>query len=445
MQAEKFKLTANQQLIFNLVENTYNNYLITGKPGVGKSVLIRALIEEGLKDYTLAAPTGLAALNIGGRTLHSIFRIPVSDGIIDPEFNRFDLDDRALNNIRYNVKTLIIDEVSMVRCDVFDYIDRLLRYVKGVDKPFGGIQIIIVGDFFQLPPVVRREDIPQMTAAGYKSPFVFDALVFEDNFEVLSLDEVLRQKGDNKFIDLLDKARTGSCTFSHFKALNERVGKTDGLRINLCGTNKQADQINYARLAALPELTHQFNGKKFGEWPALPVEENLNIKVGAQVMVKLNAADRPPHHRGEFPSQVVNGTLGIVEKINDPLLDGERTVDLRLANDTVVTIYSKRWERKIKEKTFDAEAGKNVWDERVVASYEQMPLVLAWAISIHKSQGQTFDRAHIDASKIFAAGQLYVALSRIKSLAGLSLETPVDARKFWADKNVMRFFKTVLV
>lgn len=436
----EFQLTKNQQQVFKAVENSSKNFLICGEPGVGKSVLIRALTELGRKSYTLAAPTGLAALNIEtefarAKTLHSLFRLPVSGGIVAPNFNNFTIDDHTLKNIRYQIKHLIIDEISMVRADMFDYIDRLLRYVKDVDVPFGGIQIICVGDFYQLPPIVQGYEQKQMNDVGYESPFIFSSKVFNGNFSILLLDEVLRQKGDPKFIELLANARTGYLTAKNIGDLNRKVHAADDLTIRLCGTNAQADEVNTRFLSAIDAPPFQYIGEKFGEWPALPVDPQLTLKVGAQVIVKVNAADRPPNHKGKFESQVVNGTLGKVHEVLED--ETERRVIIETVKGAHVTVFTKRWERKVK--VFEDDE----WQEKIVASYTQMPLQLAWAISIHKSQGQSFEKVHIDARKIFAAGQLYVALSRCRSLNGLSLEGEVSARKFWANPKVVEFFETV--
>lgn len=446
----EFQLTKDQQKCFNAIEGSDANVLVHGKPGVGKSVLIRALVDEeggSRKTYALAAPTGLAALNIGGRTLHSIFRLPVSEGIIDPSFNKFPNDDRVIWAIR-NIKALIIDEVSMVRADSFDYIDRLMRYAKGNSLPFGGVQLIAIGDFYQLPPVVTRDEVPQLRNAGFSSPFIFSSKVFQGNFNTLILDEVLRQKGDLTFIKLLNSARTGEVTAAQMATLNKHVGLPDDIRIKLAGTNKQAEFINDSELAKINSPAIQFEAQKFGEWPADPVSQLLTLKVGAQVMVKMNGADRPNGVRGEFKSRVVNGTLGkVVEIIDKPAkhirgleeaeVDAIQKVVIQTDSGELIPIYRKRWERKIKE------PNGNDWEERVIASYEQIPLALAWAISIHKSQGQSFDKVHIDAEKIFAPGQLYVALSRCRSLAGLSLQSKVTTNKFWANRDVIRFFNEV--
>ncbi len=441
--AMEFKLKKEQQKAFEAVESSNDNFLIQGKPGVGKSVLIRALMELGNKTYVLAAPTGLAALNIGGRTLHSLFRLPVSGGIIEHDFNNFTMDDKVINMIRYNIKHLIIDEVSMVRSDMFDFIDRLMRFAKGYDKPFGGAQLIIVGDFYQLPPVVVGYEAKQLKDAGFESPFVFSSRVFNGNFKVIELQEVHRQKGDPKFLEILDSARTGEVTPKQAAVLNKQVSTSiSDLRIRLSGTNKQAEEINGGFLRGIAGEAQTFRAVKFGEWPALPAEEVLNLKIGAQIMVKQNAADRPPNFEGKFESTIVNGTLGKVVEIEvkeTPKDDNGATkpphVKIEIDGGEIVTIYSQRWERKIKERVGDK------WEERVVSSFEQIPLALAWAISIHKSQGQSFEKVHIDASKIFAPGQLYVALSRCRSLKGLSLASPINTRKFWANSDVLEFFE----
>lgn len=449
-------LTKDQRRLFDLVEQTNDNIFIGGKPGVGKTVLIRALTDFGAKTYYVGAPTGLAATNGGGRTIHSLFKIPVSDGILDPTFNRFTTDDRTVNHIRFNLRTLIIDEISMVRCDVLDYIDRLCRRVKNNDRPFGGIQVIAVGDFFQLPPVTKDRDLTELRNAGWASPFAFDAKVWQ-SFKAVELTEVLRQKGDPMFINLLHNARIGkeAITNKQLVALNDQVNPApDDIRIRLTGTNNQAEERNQSELAKLPEPTVTFRAETFGVWPmsggrpVYPCEEMLSLKIGAQVMVKRNAADRPPKHKGEFESKVVNGTLGIVREIFDGNVyhahsEGfepkEQTpyIIIELRDGTTATIYRRRWERKVKEKVGDE------WEERVVASFEQMPLALAWAISMHKSQGQSFDAVHIDASKIFAPGQLYVALSRCRTLEGVSLQARVSKEKFWANPSVLRYFETL--
>lgn len=446
-------LTKQQRLFFDRIENESGNFFLNGKPGVGKSVLIRALTTFGSKPWYVAAPTGLAALNAGGRTLHSLFGIPVSDGIIDPTFNKFTTNKTTIANLRYNLKCLLIDEISMVRADQFDFVDRLLREVKNRPEPFGGVQVVVVGDFFQLPPIVKANEKREFKDAGYRSEFVFDSDAFK-NFIILTLDEVLRQKGDKKFISLLHEARVGNVSTKNMVLLNDRVyDEPTDIRVRLCATNAQADEINLRELNKLKTKSVSFSAITYGNWPAYPADLKLILTTGAQVMVRKNRADRSPDHEGPFESDIVNGTLGIVTDIYDPSDRGAfRSNDeveilndrgdhpfviVQLSDESIVKIYVQRWERKIKEK--DPNTGE--WSETVVASFEQMPLSLAWAISIHKSQGQTFDAVHIDASKIFAPGQFYVAISRCKTLGGVTLESRINRNRIYANKRVIEFFE----
>ncbi len=443
---QKFKLTKNQRLCFNRIDQTNNNIAVLGKPGVGKSVLIQALIDESGKHFHLAAPTGLAALNINGRTLHSIFRPPMSEGIIPPDYDRYMNEfDRQFNNIKYNMHALIIDEISMVRADLFDFIDRQLRHIKDKDVPFGGVQMVIIGDFYQLPPVVRADEKKKLKLAGYESEFVFDSNAFKNGaFDILVLDEVLRQKGDDTFINLLSKARDGVGLLpKDLKPLNENVGHPGDIRTNLCTTNAKADAVNNSKLTAIDGDEILFTASKFGEWPTFPTEEILKLKIGAQVMVKQNKADVPPNGKKEDYelSKVVNGTLGIVTDIVSEEPEGHSGkffpyVEIETNSGDRCKIYRRSWERSIKSKN---ENGK--WEEKVIASFEQMPLMLAWAISMHKSQGMTLERVHIDFGGIFAPGQAYVALSRCKSISGVSLQVPAQTRHFYANEAVSDFYE----
>lgn len=443
---ETLPLTKTQQAIFDFVEDTDKNVFITGRPGTGKSVLTNALRQLGRKDYRVAAPTGLAALNVNGKTLHSMFRLPVSDGIIAPDYNKFSQIDNVVKFVRYQLRWLIIDEISMVRVDQFDFIDRFCRLVRNDSRPFGGIQVIAVGDFYQLPPVAKPDDVKALKAAGWESPFVFSSRLFE-GFETRKLTEVLRQKWDRKFVDILARMRVGELTPKDLAAINGLVEPDfEDIRIRLVSTNAEAFSTNSKELAKLGGEIVTFSATQTGVWPVkdnFPAETELTLKVGAQVMVKLNKADIPQGERGD--SDVVNGDLGIVEEIFDgqpdteegPGFDSEEPyVEVRLRkNDSVVKIWRRRWEYKVKEKI------GNDWTERVVASFEQIPLSLAWAISMHKSQGQSFEAVHINCEKIFAPGQAYVAFSRCRTLEGITLESRVNASKFFANKEVVKFFK----
>lgn len=421
-------LSEEQQRVFDLIEGSDKCQLIIGKPGVGKSVLIKHLLKNGQKYYVLAAPTGLAALNIGGKTLHSIFGIVPSEDIFEHDYNKFTNNPNVINFIQHRLNHLIIDEISMVRADMLDYIDRQLQAMKGNSLPFGGVQVIAFGDFFQLPPVANSADIKGLKAAGYESEFAFDAKVFAGNFQISILSQVHRQS-DPKFLGLLDAARNGKINAKHIQMVNSRIEQPTDIRIKLTPLNRQADVINQSELKAIKQPAETYEAIKYGYWPANPIDM-LTLKVGAQVMIKKNSADRPPAHKGPFESKVVNGSLGRVTELPSTQ---SPCIKVELDNGETVSIWKARWERKEKEKV------DGQWSERVVASYEQYPVQLAWAISIHKSQGQTFERCHIDPKSIFAAGQFYVALSRAKTLEGVTLEGPVSQRTFMVDKRVLEF------
>lgn len=428
-------LTSDQQTVFDIIENSSENIIVHGKPGVGKTVLIQALKEYGQKHYTIGAPTGLAAQLGGGKTLHSLFGIPVSKGIFTRDFNKFTNNPNVRNNILHTIKYLIIDEISMVRCDLLDYVNRLLQDVKQNAMPFGGVQVIAFGDFFQLPPVVNSEDRKQLKEAGYKSEFAFDAACFE-SFRPLILDKVLRQK-DLEFLKILHSARTGKINLTQLRNLNKRVEACTDIRVRLTAKNDQADTINLHHLRQINEPLREYHANSFGAWDKFPHDTVLTLKVGAQVLIKKNAADRLPNAKGGFSSEVVNGSLGIITELCEKTDDAPQRVMVKLRNDKVVPIYTNRWEQKVKEKIGDQ------WTERVIASFEQIPLQLAWAISMHKSQGQSFEFVHVDPVSIFTAGQIYVALSRARSLDGLSLERPVRERDFMTNEKVLRYVQQI--
>lgn len=419
------ELTVKQRQIFDEVESSSNNFLILGKPGVGKSVLINALVEQGQKTYTVSAPTGLAAINVGGKTLHSIFRLPIIENGIIPHNMPFP-DKRELGQL-YNVSALIIDEVSMVRADTLDYIDKLLRYFRNNELPFGGIQIILVGDFCQLAPVINAQSRKELKDDGYQSGFAFSAKAFTlDSFVVHELTEVLRQKDDLYFMDILNASRFGNITQKMLRDLNDLVGVPKPLAITLTATNKQADDINANEMARIQSPFVAYTSEITGEWPnALwPLPEIIRLKVGAQVMVRKNGADRDPDAEGEQVTTLVNGTLGVIESLDKTFLHlGGRKV------------YRQTFARTRKVQDLD---GK--WKMQTYATFEQMPVTPAWAISMHKSQGQSFDKVNIDPAKVFGAGQLYVALSRARTMSGLTLLSPVNKNMFMVDKMVKMFY-----
>jgi ATP-dependent DNA helicase PIF1 len=408
-----FDLTPEQQAIFDEVEGSSENFLLCGKPGVGKSVLINALRNKGQKAWYVAAPTGIAALNIGGKTLHSLLGIRPSQGVYTENFNLFTDNQAVQAFIEHRLWNLIIDEVSMLRADMLDFIDRQLKFIKKNEKPFGGVQILFVGDFFQLPPICNAYDKKELRQLGYESEFAFSAKCFR-NINVRFLHKVLRQT-DSDFVSLLHSIREGSVSATQIKRLNKFVKPCDDVRIKLCATNAQVFAINKHELSKLDgeEVIHEASDL-YGNWPEFPTDKTLRLKRGAQIIVKKNLPF----------TKLVNGTISLLQEI-----DSQRAV----VDD--YEIQRARWEQK--EKVFEG----NMWIEKFKASFVQLPVQLAWAISIHKSQGQTFEKAHISPQNVFAEGQLYVALSRLKTLEGLSLHSPIHSSHFKINKSVQNWYK----
>jgi len=426
----EFELTAKQKILFDKIEQTDDNFLILGKPGVGKSVLTNALRELGKKEYTIAAPTGLAAINVDGKTLHSLFKIPIIENGIIPD-TMIMPDKRELMRLS-SVSALIIDEISMVRADTLDYIDRVLKLFRNNTLPFGGIQVIMIGDFCQLPPVVFGLAKKELAAAGYASEFAFDSFVFNEmDMKIYELTEVLRQKDDLYFMEILNAARFGTLNEAMVRDLNALVGNARAKAITLTATNKQADEINTNEMRRLPSKIVTYHARVDGDWPEsmFPLPGFIPLRAGAQVMVRKNGADRDNEKEStdEF-YKLVNGTLGIIEETEQDIV---KLIDLP-------KVYRQSFNRSRKAVN---DEGKHRME--VYATFNQMPLTPAWAISMHKSQGQSFTDVNIDPSKTFAAGQLYVALSRARSMFGMTLLNHVNANKFTVNKNVMAFYESL--
>lgn len=428
-----------------LAEHTSSCVYLTGKAGTGKSTFLRYFTANTQKKYVVLAPTGIAAINVGGQTIHSLFGFPFEP--ITPKTQlpffpdvRYGEDGSVqkpahpTRTLIRNVDVIIIDEISMVRADVFDAIDRSLRANGGNPyKAFGGKQLIVIGDLFQLPPVLTNEQ-EKIFHTYYKSPYFFSANAYKEaNFVQVCLEKPYRQKPEERlFIGILDRVRENEATRDDLHALNLRhkpdfAPPPDQPYITLTTTNQLADRTNQARLDALPGEMVIYPGQKEGEFPALPTALSLELKEGAQVMFVRNDPAPPDVRRW------ANGTIGRIVTLHDEFAE----VDIEDGGKPRrVSVEPVVWEHV----SFTWDEQKEEITRKVLGTFTQLPLRLAWAVTIHKSQGLTFDRVVLDLGRgTFASGQLYVALSRCTSLEGLVLRTPVLAHHVITDERVSAF------
>ncbi|MCU1412191.1 MAG: helicase [Rhodoglobus sp.] len=418
-------LAPEQQAVFDAIETTLDNLFVTGRAGTGKSTLLNYLSENTSKQIVICAPTGVAALNVGGQTIHSLFRLPI--GVIADN----DIEQSAeLRKLLSTIDTLVIDEVSMVNADLLDAIDRSLRQARGRrHEAFGGVQVVLFGDPYQLAPVPGEGDERAYFGDHYRSMWFFDAKVWnETELTIYELTSIHRQH-EAEFKYMLNAVRHGGVTAEIAARLNEvgaRPKPTDGA-ITLASTNGIVTRINATELARLPgrvltakaEVSGDFGGRAF------PADEALELKLGARVMFLRNDT-------GQDGGRWVNGSVGTVTKIDATVwvdIDGERH-EVRPAI----------WEKfKYSYSPLTKSLRKDV-----VAEFTQFPLRLAWAVTIHKSQGKTYDRAIVDLGpRSFAPGQTYVALSRISSLDGLYMTRDLRPSDIIVDENVVRFMSRV--
>jgi hypothetical protein len=417
------------ELALDYVRETSKSIFLTGKAGTGKTTFLRQIMAEGGKRMVVVAPTGVAAINAGGMTIHSLFQLPF--GLHLPDSHRREEERRfsrqKLNLIR-SLEMLVIDEISMVRADLLDAIDETLRRFRSDDRPFGNVQLLMIGDLHQLPPVVKPEDW-QMLSRHYGTPYFFGSLALKrTDYVSIELKHIYRQS-DATFIELLNKVRDNRLDEATLRTLNSRYianfrPPAKDAYITLTATNAVAFDINTRQLAQLPGKPQTFSAEITGEFPtsSYPTEEKLEFKRGSQVMFIKN--DPQPE------KQYFNGKIGRIVKItNEAILvrcEGEQS-------DIAVT--PAEW--KNVKYTLN-EATKEI-EEQVLGTFTQYPLKLAWAITIHKSQGLTFERAIIDAQAAFAHGQVYVALSRCKSFEGIVLRSRIDYGSVKTDPVVQHF------
>ncbi|WP_216359260.1 MULTISPECIES: helix-turn-helix domain-containing protein [unclassified Pedobacter] len=437
------------EIAAKFVNYTAKHVFLTGKAGTGKTTFLRKLIQLTHKKAMICAPTGIAAINAAGVTIHSLFQLPfgaffpdAAAGIISQNitfnFNTPKTIVKHLNmqgnkrRMIQELELLVIDEVSMLRADMLDAIDFSLRYIRrNRNIPFGGVQLLFIGDLHQLPPVVKNDEWRVM-AGFYKSIYFFDALALQENPPVyIELDKIYRQN-DSVFINLLNNLRNNQITAEDTALLKQHFRQdfkpdTDENYITLTTHNNKADTINRERLTQLKTKSYFFDAKITGDFNehAYPNDKRLELKVGAQIMFIKNDMTAEKRY--------YNGKIGVVHHIEKDV------VEIELPEDKVVIQISPYTWENVKYKLNEA---TNEIDENVAGSFVQYPIKLAWAITVHKSQGLTFDKAIIDIGDAFAPGQAYVALSRLRSLKGLVLTSHLRETGLQQDQNIHYFSKT---
>lgn len=423
------------QTALKLIQYTHQSVFLTGKAGTGKSTFLRYICEHTKKKHIVLAPTGIAAINAGGSTLHSFFKLPFYPLLPDdPRFSVRRIKDflkytSSHQKIIKEVELIIIDEISMVRADIIDFIDKVLRiYSRNMSRPFGGKQLLLVGDIYQLEPVLKSEE-REILNRFYPNPFFFSAHVFRE-MELVSVElcKVYRQT-DPVFVGVLNRIRNNTAGMADLQLLNTRVDnnpdeKTDGMYITLATRRDQADFINEKHLAELPGDPIVFTGSIKGEFPesSLPTSMELRFKPGAQVIFVKNDMDR----------RWVNGTIGVITGIDE----GAQIIHVTTEAGKECDVEPEVW-RNLRY-TYNEEEKKI--EEEELGTFTQFPLRLAWAITVHKSQGLTFNKTIIDfTGGVFAGGQTYVALSRCSSLDGITLKKPVSRGDIFVRPEIVYF------
>ena len=416
---EKFVLTGEFKKLFEIIDKKKSNLFITGKAGTGKSTFLEYFRQNTKKNHAILAPTGITAIKAKGKTIHSFFKFP-------PRFITKDdvklLKDRKL---LLKLETLLIDESSMIRADIFDSIDYSLKINRKSTKPFGGVQIILLGDLFQLPPVVSGNDKEVIEKFYPQGEYFFNAKSYsEGNFLIKELTKIFRQS-DTNFINLLNKFRLAKVESSDLKLINERKVeknfKPPNGTIVLSPRNKKVDEINNTKLEEIKSKVFSYTAiiKDIFKESEYPVKKVLNLKVGAQVMITKNDSSEEKKY--------VNGTLATIEELS---ID---EIKLKI-KDKIITLPKSKWEK------IDYRLNGNSISPKVIGVFIQYPLKLAWAATIHKCQGQTFDQVAIDLDEgAFTHGQTYVALSRAKTIHGIHLLNDIKFSDLFFDKNVFKF------
>lgn len=427
---DNIEITDEYKKIYKLLDSGFPMVFVSGKAGTGKTTLIHYLKGKLNKNIVIVAPTGVAALNVKGATIHSFFRFPlriVTEDDIKEVRNRM---------VYEKINVLIIDEISMVRADLIDAIDQFLK-LNGptASKPFGGIQLLLVGDLFQLPPVVKKQEQDILEARGYASPFFFSAKVLQNcQFAPIELSKIYRQT-NTEFTEMLNRVRVGEELEQVIPYINQNCfNQSDDKSsiITLTCTNVAADQINKLKLNALPGESRVFVGQISGKFSIqddkLPSPLNLELKVGAQIMFTKNDEQK----------RWVNGSLGRVVGFKEDIIQVELVLESSRA---ILDVQKVSWESFAYEYDLLADKIKPV----VIGKYTQFPLMLAWAVTIHKSQGKTLEKVKVDLGNgAFAPGQVYVALSRCRSINDISLARPIYPTEIMCDQRIKRFYEALV-
>ncbi|MEO6305520.1 MAG: helix-turn-helix domain-containing protein [Bacteroidia bacterium] len=434
------EINSQFEYVLNFVNQTNQPIFLTGKAGTGKTTLLKHIRENTIKQMAVVAPTGVAAINAGGTTIHSFFQfafapfLPALNLEGQADFSKTSIASFKYNSLRLSIfrklELLVIDEISMVRADLLDQIDLVLRTTrKKTHLPFGGVQVMFIGDMHQLPPVVNHEEW-KLLSHIYQSPYFFDSLVFKNDPAVyIELEKIYRQK-DQDFIDILNKVRNNNLSMQGLENLNahykpELPNEFILDNITLTTHNQKADEINQRLLNALNDKTYTFKSKTEGIFNEknYPADEALNLKKGTRVMFLKNNTEK----------NYYNGKIGVVTYLSDSV------IKIKCEEDHAeIEVNKEAWTNvsyKLNKET-------KVIEEEILGTFSQYPLRLAWAITIHKSQGLTFEKVIIDAAHSFSAGQVYVALSRCRSLQGLTLSSKINADTLFNDKNILNFSST---
>ncbi|MGA2297624.1 MAG: AAA family ATPase [FCB group bacterium] len=425
----------------DLVKNTDKLIYLTGKAGSGKTTFLKFIKQTTTKKTVILAPTGVAALNAGGQTIHSFFKIPPSiylpnDFRLRTKAEPDDEDKRTIfDNFKYRkghknlilgVELLIIDEISMVRCDLLDVVDRLLRVFREREsEPFGGVQVVLIGDAFQLPPIAQNEQW-ELLKEYYETPFFFSSLVLKENKpQYIELKKIYRQH-DREFINLLNNIRINQVSKSDLDLLNSRfiptIFKNENLNyVTIATHNRIVDETNKRKLDELSSELKVYEAEITGDFPEsmMPTEQVLNLKEGSQIMFIKNDAEK----------KYFNGKIATIKKLENTKI----VVELPEGKEIDVKKYT--W-TNIKY-TWNKKAKKI--DEEIIGEFTQFPIKLAWSITVHKCQGLTFENVIADLSDSFSPGQVYVALSRCTSIDGLILKSRISRQVIKTDPHVIKF------